>query len=193
MSTLLDLGARLAAARRARGISQREFGSHLGVHQQQVARWEAAEYRNASLERVAAAAAALGVEPDSSHADALPIAADPAAAYRPGPALVAPPVRDLGEIAARLRANGSTLRDEYGFGRIGVFGSFARGEQTVESDVDLLVEFADPRKIDGLRFMEAADHVEDLLGRRVDIIRPHLLKERLRPRVMEDVVYVWPS
>jgi predicted nucleotidyltransferase/DNA-binding XRE family transcriptional regulator len=193
MGAIIDTGARLVEARRVRGMSQRELGLLIGVHQQQVARWEAASYRTASLERVDAVASALGVDPNVPSANRQWLAAESASAYAQVTTPAVTPVRDLGEIAARIRAEADMLSDEYGFGRIGVFGSFARGDQTPESDVDLLVEFADRDKVSGLRFVGAANHLEDLLGREVDFVQPHLLKDRLRPRIMEDVVYVWSA
>jgi predicted nucleotidyltransferase len=53
-----------------------------------------------------------------------------------------PPAKDLGEIVARIRARGADFSAR-GLSRIGVFGSFALGDQTPDSDVDLLVEFSD--------------------------------------------------
>lgn len=59
------------------------------------------------------------------------------------------------------------FREKYGVTRIGIFGSWARGEAGPSSDVDLVVEFANPI---GLRFMEFADDVERVLGRKADIL-----------------------
>ena len=186
MNTLLDLGARLVVARRVAGMSQRALGELLGVMQQQIARWEATKYRGASLERVDSASRALGMS--SGDAKARWSAAETQAAY--GPAITLTPVRDLGEIAARIRAHGEEFRDVYRMDRIGVFGSFASGEQTPDSDVDLLVETKDPG---GFRFIRAADFAEEILGRKVDFCEPEYLRERLRKRVLEDVVYVWTT
>jgi predicted nucleotidyltransferase len=189
MTTLLDIGSRLVTARRAAGISQRALGELLGVRQQQIGRWEATAYRTASLERVDATARVLGVEPTESAAG-MPLAAEAAAAYgAPSPATVAP-VRDLGEIAARIRENGDDLSSRYTITRVGVFGSFAAGEQTADSDVDLLVDLREPG---GFRFIEAADFMEEILGREVDFCQPQNLRERLRERVLKDVVYVWSA
>lgn len=138
----------LVRRRRALGISQRELGERVGVKQPQVARWEAHAYRAASLERVDAVAMALGPQGET-----VPIAAEPAA-Y--GTATALRPVRDLGEIAARLRGHSEKLR-ELEFVDIAVFGSFARGEQTPASDVDVLVEM---RVIEGFRYIQAANRVE---------------------------------
>lgn len=186
MNTLVNIGAALPAHRRALGMTQRELAGTLGTTQQQVARWEANGYRTASLERVAAAADALGLAMD------LPIAAEARTTYAPTaptPAAVSP-VRDLGEIAARLREHTEELRDTYKFDRIGVFGSFANGEQTPASDVDLLVDTEDPG---GFRWVAAGNFIEEILGREVDVVRPHLLKERIRPRVLREVIYVWQA
>jgi predicted nucleotidyltransferase len=207
MTSAPEIGTILVRARRSLGLSQRELGSRLGVRQQQIARWEAASYRTAPLARVEEAARALGlrVGAEASNSEAALFAAESPAAYgaRGGDGAIArgaappcaaasgvAPVRDLGEIAARIRANGTMLRDRYHLDRIGVFGSFVHGEQTPDSDVDLLVETEDPG---GFRFIEAADFAEGVLGRRVDFVRPHLLKERLRARVLEEALYVWTA
>lgn len=100
------------------------------------------------------------------------------------------PVRDLGEIAARIRANGRELKERFGIARIGVFGSFVHGEQTAASDVDLLVDM--PEK-GGFLYIEAAQFVEDILGREVDFVDATFLKERLRGRVLREAVYVWAA
>ena len=184
MTRPLDIGPDLVAARRAAGISQRELGEKTGVAQQQIARWEASAYRAASLERVDAVAQALAYEGSD-----LPLAAETPATYsvETSAAEVAP-VRDLGEIAARIRAHGRELEERFGIVRIGVFGSFAYGEQTGASDVDLLVEMPEPG---GFLFVEAADYMEKLLGREVDFVRPQGLHPRLKDRVLRDEICVW--
>jgi len=58
---------------------------------------------------------------------------------------------------------------ECGVKRIGLFGSYAKGLQAKDSDVDILVEFERPI---GLKFVEFAECVERLLGGRVDILTP---------------------
>ena len=186
MGSLLDIGVGLAAARQAIGMSQRALGGTLGVKQQQIARWEATGYRTASLQRVAAVAEALGVGGD------MPLAAETQAQYAAAPSTMVAPVRDLGEVAARIRALDAQLRD-YGLASIGVFGSFATGEQTSVSDVDLLVVIADRDRIKGFRFVDMAQLLEDTLGRPVDVAQPHLIRERLKVRVEKEAVGVWAA
>lgn len=137
-----------------------------------------------------------GLGAEAREARDLPLAAEALAVYggAVGEAATAvtavPPVRDLGEVAARIRANGRELKERFGIVRIGVFGSFASGEQTAASDVDLLVEMPEPG---GFLFIEAAQFVEDALGRSVDFVRPQGLHPRMKDRVLKDAVYVWAA
>ncbi len=70
------------------------------------------------------------------------------------------------DILNRLREVLPYLREQYGIERIAVYGSFIKGSQTVESDVDILVHLNKPL---GLKFVELAYYLEDLLGRDVDL------------------------
>jgi predicted nucleotidyltransferase len=72
-------------------------------------------------------------------------------------------------VLRRLRESYPQLREQYGVRRIGLFGSFARGTAGEASDVDLIVEFQQPI---GLRFIELIDELEELLGRKVDVLTP---------------------
>ena len=80
---------------------------------------------------------------------------------------------------------------EYGVKRIGLFGSFAKGIQTGNSDVDIFVEFERPI---GLKFMEFGDYLEKLLGKKTDILTPAGIRSiRLRHvarDIEENIIYV---
>lgn len=71
---------------------------------------------------------------------------------------------------------------------LALFGSMARGEASPGSDVDFLVEFTDSPTFD--RYMGLKDFLEDLLGRRVDLVIREDLKPRLRARVEREAVRV---
>lgn len=201
MGNLRELGPLLVRERRAGGITQRELAQRIGVVQPQIARWEAVEYRTASLERVQAVASALGVDLTVPHtsgswdADAFSatpsnqaslLAADDRATY--GTVALIRPVRDLGETAARIRGAGEAMSERFGITGIGVFGSFANGTQTLDSDVDLVAEAPDPG---GLRFLAAGEYLEELLGRTVDLTRWDTLRPQVRSRVRREVIHVW--
>jgi hypothetical protein len=89
------------------------------------------------------------------------------------------------QLLAILSAHRDDLRLRYGVSSIAIFGSVARDEAGPGSDVDLLVEFDRPI---GLRFFELNDHLEELLGCRVDLGTPQSLKPRLRERVLAEAV-----
>jgi predicted nucleotidyltransferase len=95
------------------------------------------------------------------------------------------------EVAAALKAALPLLRREYGVKRLGLFGSFARGTQTESSDVDILAEFDRPI---GLRFVEFAEHLERIVGRRVDVLTPSgissIRNRRIARSIAESVSYV---
>jgi predicted nucleotidyltransferase len=80
------------------------------------------------------------------------------------------------------------LRERYGVVRLALFGSFARGTAQETSDVDLLVELEEPL---GFEFMDLADHLEQVIGRKVDIAtlsswKRSFTSPRYRP-IAEDV------
>jgi predicted nucleotidyltransferase len=78
---------------------------------------------------------------------------------------------------------------EMGVARIGLFGSFVRGEQRSDSDVDLLVEFEPGRKTFD-SFMAVSFLLEDLLGRRVELVTPESLSPYLAPHILKEVEHV---
>jgi predicted nucleotidyltransferase len=77
----------------------------------------------------------------------------------------------------------------YGVRSIGLFGSFARGQARPESDVDLLVEF-DPDKKTFDNFIDACFLLEDLFGRKVELVTKESLSSYISPYVLREVEYV---
>jgi hypothetical protein len=73
--------------------------------------------------------------------------------------------------------------------RIGIFGSFARSEQTRSSDVDVLVEFVDGQATFD-NFMHLVYFLEDLFGRKVDLLTVRGIDKYIRSRVEREVIWV---
>jgi predicted nucleotidyltransferase len=92
------------------------------------------------------------------------------------------------QIQSLIDAHRAKLRD-LGVRQLGLFGSFARGKPGPSSDVDLLVEFEPGKKTFGA-FMQLAFYLEDLLGRRVELVTPESLSPYIGPRIIEEVEYV---
>lgn len=77
----------------------------------------------------------------------------------------------------------------YGVMRLGLFGSFGRGEETSQSDVDFLVVFA-PHKKTFNNFMDLSFFLEDLLGRKVDLLTPESLSPIFGHKILSEVEYI---
>jgi predicted nucleotidyltransferase len=69
---------------------------------------------------------------------------------------------------------------------IGLFGSFARDEQTSSSDIDILVKFA-PEKHTFDNFMDLSFFLEELLGRKVEIVTPESLSPHIGPHIQKEL------
>ena len=78
---------------------------------------------------------------------------------------------------------------QLGVKRLGLFGSFARGQQRSDSDVDILIEF-DPGRKNFDNFMQIAFLLEELFGRRVELVTPEGLSPHIGPNIMHEVEYV---
>ncbi len=76
---------------------------------------------------------------------------------------------------------------ENGIRRAGIFGSFARGEQTEKSDIDIIIE---PRKRMGLEFVGLAFDLEKELGKKVDLVTYKSLHPLLKKSILKDEVRI---
>jgi len=99
-----------------------------------------------------------------------------------------PPMRSLEDIQTILRKQLPELRERYGVKSLRIFGSYARGEQTPESDVDILVEF--DRKPGLLKFVNLEAYLSELLGVEVQLTTMEALREEFRDTVVREAVEV---
>ena len=97
--------------------------------------------------------------------------------------------KTVADIRKTLREHEKNLKARYGIKRIGIFGSFVRGEAGEEIDLDLLVEFEPEADVGLLRFVEAENHLSDLLGVKVDLVERAALRPRIGKHILEEVVY----
>jgi len=78
------------------------------------------------------------------------------------------------------------LAEKYQVESLGVFGSYVRGSQRDDSDLDLLVTFREPPSL--LKFIELENYLSDRLGVKVDLVMKDVLKPRIGNRVLREVV-----
>lgn len=92
------------------------------------------------------------------------------------------------DIIETIRREKEYLQRQFGVEEIGLFGSYARNEQTGNSDVDVLVKLKQPSYS---ALMGVYAYLEKLLNRRIDIVRkgPHL-SGRFMSAISKDVIYV---
>ncbi|OPY36405.1 MAG: Nucleotidyltransferase domain protein [Methanoregula sp. PtaU1.Bin051] len=92
-------------------------------------------------------------------------------------------------VFSRLEKALPVIKSQYGVRRIGIFGSFARGDAKRTSDVDVLVEFQ-PGQATFDNFMRLVYDLEDLFKRKVDLLTVAGIDKYIRPRVEREVVWV---
>jgi uncharacterized protein len=90
---------------------------------------------------------------------------------------------DILKIIGQMRPE---LATRFTVKRIGVFGSFARGDEKSESDVDIVVELFEPT-FD--HYMDLKFLLEEVLMRSVDLVMADTVKPRLKPIIEREIVY----
>ena len=103
-----------------------------------------------------------------------------------GRAFTAPVKRD--EALELLRSHKQALGERFGIVDLALFGSVARDEATVCSDVDVLARFAETP---GLRELNGAEsYLEEVFGRRIDLVTDKALRREFRPHVEREALHV---
>jgi predicted nucleotidyltransferase len=98
-------------------------------------------------------------------------------------------MKTLQQMKDVLREHDKELKEKYAVKTLAVFGSYVRGEQTKESDIDILVTFSRPV---GFLFIACAEYLEEILGKKVDLLTPKMINKNpyLHKRVKKDLEYV---
>ncbi|MDI6734786.1 MAG: nucleotidyltransferase family protein [bacterium] len=97
-------------------------------------------------------------------------------------------MKPLERIKKVLKEHEEELKEKYGIKKIGIFGSFVRGEDKKDSDLDILVEFEEDAKIGLLKFVNMENYLSELLGVKVDLVEKSALKPRIGKNILKEVV-----
>lgn len=97
-------------------------------------------------------------------------------------------MKTLAEIKQILQTQKPYLKEKYGVIEVGVFGSYVRGEQRPDSDLDILIELEDPPRISLLGLVNMQNYLSDLLGLEIDLAIKENLRKRIGRRILEEVV-----
>lgn len=94
---------------------------------------------------------------------------------------------DTNTILRKIEENMSVIRG-YGVKRIGIFGSYVKGKQKPDSDIDVIVEFEKGKKTFD-NYMELKFFLEELLKNKVDLVISESIKPELKPYILKSVRY----
>ena len=94
-------------------------------------------------------------------------------------------MQDLPTIIAELKRLQPELKKRYPIREMGVFGSWVRGEQTEDSDLDVLVDFHDRVTLIDVAGLQI--ELSDALGVEVDLVMKSALKPRIGQRILSEV------
>lgn len=98
-------------------------------------------------------------------------------------------MKNFTEIQDYLRQVKPLLRQKYKWvSQLGIFGSYVRGEQTDDSDVDLLIDYDEAPDL--VELLDLENYLSDNLGIKVDVVTKNGLKPRLKDRILSEVVYI---
>jgi uncharacterized protein len=96
-------------------------------------------------------------------------------------------LRSANEIMEILNKNMNYMRKEFSVRKIGVFGSYVKDSANSNSDIDILVEFKE-KTFDN--YMDLKFFLEDLFGKKVDLVISDTIKKRIRPSILRETQYV---
>lgn len=94
-------------------------------------------------------------------------------------------IKDSKSIIKSLKGEKNRIKLNYHANILGFFGSFARGEQKPDSDIDILVEF--DKSADLFSYMALSDYLEKILGNKIDLVSSRFLRSEIKPFVMKDL------
>lgn len=94
------------------------------------------------------------------------------------------------EVIKTIKSELPVLKNKYPIKELGIFGSIVRGDDTSQSDVDILVEFDDSKPIGFFEFIRLENSLSKLLQQKVDLVTKDALKPFIKKDVLKEVIYV---
>ena len=97
-------------------------------------------------------------------------------------------MKNIKDIEIIIQKHKKELEEKFGLRKIGIFGSYVRGEQLQDSDIDILVEIERPMGF--IKFIKLENHLSQILDSKVDIVTKKALKPYIGRRILQEVKYV---
>ncbi|MDD5433096.1 MAG: nucleotidyltransferase family protein [Candidatus Pacebacteria bacterium] len=95
---------------------------------------------------------------------------------------------DADQIKIKIKKIEPYLKEKFLVKKIGVFGSYSRGEQRKTSDIDILVEFYEDPSL--LKFLDLENYLADILDKKVDLVMRNSLKPNIGKQILNEVIYI---
>jgi len=95
---------------------------------------------------------------------------------------------ELERIILEIKGLKSEIEKDFNVKEIGIFGSYIRGEQRPDSDIDILVDFEKP--IDLFRFLDLEEKLSELFSKKVDLVSKKSLKPFIGEIILKEVLYL---
>ena len=93
----------------------------------------------------------------------------------------------LTAIQQKLQQIKPELALKYHVSSIGLFGSIVRNDFTIDSDIDIVVDFSQPI---GIEFIDLANELEDLFKRKIDLVSKNGIKPAYLKLIQPEIIYV---
>ena len=97
-------------------------------------------------------------------------------------------MKTLNEIKLSLSIQKTMLLKKYKVNRLGIFGSYVRGEQQQDSDLDVLIDYEDPPSL--ITLIELEYYLSEVIGVKVDLVTTKGIKPQFKDYILKEVVYI---
>ena len=94
----------------------------------------------------------------------------------------------VNEIKTKIKNAEPFLKDKFRVKKIGIFGSYSRGEQRKSSDIDILVDYYEDPSL--FEFFDLEYYLEDILENKVDLVMENSLKPYIGEHILNEVIYI---
>ena len=94
------------------------------------------------------------------------------------------------EILAYLKSKQQFFYDNFGIKFIGLFGSFSRDEAKDFSDIDILYDIEENKKLSMFKYLKVNSLLEEFFNRKVDLVRDETVKPQVKSYIEKDLIYV---
>lgn len=99
-------------------------------------------------------------------------------------------MKKIEKIQIKIKGLTPFLKEKFKVKRIGIFGSYIKGEEGKGSDLDILVEFEETADLGLLDFIRLENYLSKALGVKVDLVEKTALKPRIGSHILKEVVNV---